>query len=86
MVGKKNIECRVLAINKGEIVKRIIYQNPDADFLFCVGDDKVSPIPATAMWIQFVERCSVDCRPTRTCTRLLEVCCLPEAGMPTARL
>lgn len=42
MVGKKNIECRVLAINKGEIVKRIIYQNPDADFLFCVGDDKVS--------------------------------------------
>ena len=45
MVGKKNIECRVLAINKGEIVKRIIYQNPDADFLFCVGDDKVSLCP-----------------------------------------
>jgi trehalose-6-phosphatase len=44
MVGKKNIECRVLAINKGEIVKRIMYQNPDADFLFCVGDDKVSKI------------------------------------------
>lgn len=41
MVGKKNIECRVLAINKGEIVKRIMYENPDADFLFCVGDDKV---------------------------------------------
>lgn len=40
MVGKKNIECRVLAINKGEIVKRIMYENPDADFLFCVGDDK----------------------------------------------
>ncbi|KAJ9118439.1 hypothetical protein QFC24_006270 [Naganishia onofrii] len=40
MVGKKNVECRVLAINKGEIVKKIIYQNPDADFLFCAGDDK----------------------------------------------
>ena len=40
MVGKKNVECRVLAINKGEIVKKILYQNPDADFLFCAGDDK----------------------------------------------
>lgn len=40
MMGKKNIECRVLFINKGEIVKRIMYENPDADFLFCVGDDK----------------------------------------------
>ena len=49
MVGKKNIECRVLAINKGEIVKRIIYQNPDADFLFCVGDDKVSLVSPSAL-------------------------------------
>jgi trehalose-6-phosphatase len=53
MVGKKNIECRVLAINKGEIVKRIIYQNPDADFLFCVGDDKVSRFPVGHVWACF---------------------------------
>ena len=26
---------------KGEIVKRILYQNPDAEFIFCAGDDKV---------------------------------------------
>jgi len=29
-----------LAINKGEIVKRILYLNPDAQFVFCAGDDK----------------------------------------------
>lgn len=29
---------------KGEIVKRIVYNNPDADFIFCAGDDKVSCI------------------------------------------
>jgi trehalose 6-phosphate synthase/phosphatase len=27
-------------VNKGEIVKRILYQNPDAEFVFCAGDDK----------------------------------------------
>ena len=42
LVGKKNLEVRPLAINKGEIVKRILYENPDADFIFCAGDDKVS--------------------------------------------
>ncbi|TFK67349.1 trehalose 6-phosphate phosphatase [Pluteus cervinus] len=40
MLGKKNLEVRPLAINKGEIVKRILYENPDAEFIFCAGDDK----------------------------------------------
>ncbi|KAI0041612.1 glycosyltransferase family 20 protein [Auriscalpium vulgare] len=40
LVGKKNLEVRPIAINKGEIVKRILYQNPDAGFVFCAGDDK----------------------------------------------
>ncbi|KAI0035788.1 trehalose 6-phosphate phosphatase [Vararia minispora EC-137] len=40
MVGKKNLEVRPLAVNKGEIVKRILYKNPDAEFVFCAGDDK----------------------------------------------
>jgi len=40
LVGKKNLEVRPIAINKGEIVKRIVYKNPDAQFVFCAGDDK----------------------------------------------
>ncbi|KAI9294220.1 hypothetical protein K502DRAFT_292604 [Neoconidiobolus thromboides FSU 785] len=40
LIGKKNIEVRPVAINKGEIVKRIISANPDCDFIFCAGDDK----------------------------------------------
>ncbi|KAH0826768.1 glycosyltransferase family 20 protein [Lanmaoa asiatica] len=40
LVGKKNLEVRPLAVNKGEIVKRILYMNPDAEFIFCAGDDK----------------------------------------------
>lgn len=40
VVGKKNVEVRPLAINKGEIVHRILYANPDVDFVYCVGDDK----------------------------------------------
>ncbi|KAI9569783.1 glycosyltransferase family 20 protein [Boletus coccyginus] len=40
LVGKKNLEVRPLAVNKGEIVKRILYLNPDAEFVFCAGDDK----------------------------------------------
>ena len=31
---------RPLAVNKGEIVKRILYFHPDAEFVFCAGDDK----------------------------------------------
>lgn len=41
LVGKKNLEVRPIAINKGEIVKRILYLNPDTEFVFCAGDDKV---------------------------------------------
>ncbi|KAF8805723.1 trehalose-6-phosphate phosphatase [Phlegmacium glaucopus] len=40
LIGKKNLEVRPTAVNKGEIVKRILYQNPDAEFIFCAGDDK----------------------------------------------
>ncbi|KAL0073657.1 glycosyltransferase family 20-domain-containing protein [Phycomyces blakesleeanus] len=40
LVGKKNLEVRPLSINKGEIVKKILAQNPDADFVMCAGDDK----------------------------------------------
>jgi trehalose 6-phosphate synthase/phosphatase len=40
LVGKKNLEVRPSAVNKGEIVKRILYENPDAEFVFCAGDDK----------------------------------------------
>jgi len=40
LVGKKNLEVRPLAVNKGEIVKRLMYENPDADFIYCAGDDK----------------------------------------------
>ena len=29
-----------MAVNKGEIVKRILYSHPDAEFIFCAGDDK----------------------------------------------
>ncbi|KAJ7646443.1 trehalose-phosphatase-domain-containing protein [Mycena polygramma] len=39
-LGKKNLEVTPLAVNKGEIVKRLLYHNPDADFIFCAGDDK----------------------------------------------
>jgi Trehalose-phosphatase len=41
LVGKKNLEVRPIAVNKGEIVKRLLYKNPDAEFIFCAGDDKV---------------------------------------------
>lgn len=40
LVGKKNLEVRPLAINKGEIVRRLLYENPDAEFVICAGDDK----------------------------------------------
>lgn len=40
MVGKKNLEVRPLAINKGEIVKRLLALNPEVDFIACAGDDK----------------------------------------------
>ncbi|KAG9047433.1 threalose-6-phosphate phosphatase [Serendipita sp. 407] len=45
LIGKKNLEVRPMAINKGEIVKRILYNNPKAEFVFCAGDDKVCCTP-----------------------------------------
>ena len=41
LVGKRNLEVRPMVINKGEIVRRILYLNPDARFVFRAGDDKV---------------------------------------------
>ncbi|KAI7848536.1 glycosyltransferase family 20-domain-containing protein [Circinella umbellata] len=40
LIGKKNIEVRPASINKGEIVKRILAQHANADFIICAGDDK----------------------------------------------
>ncbi|GAA97381.1 glycosyltransferase family 20 protein [Mixia osmundae IAM 14324] len=40
LVGKKNVEVRPAHTHKGEIVRRICYQNPDAEFVMCAGDDK----------------------------------------------
>ncbi|KAJ7714879.1 hypothetical protein B0H16DRAFT_1898961 [Mycena metata] len=35
-----NLEVRLIAVNKGEIMKRLLYLNSDAKFVFCAGDDK----------------------------------------------
>lgn len=40
LVGKKNLEVRPTIINKGEIVKRLLSQHPDVEFILCAGDDK----------------------------------------------
>ncbi|KAG1722652.1 trehalose-phosphatase-domain-containing protein [Suillus lakei] len=40
LVGKKNMQVRPIAVNKGKIVKRVLYQNPGVEFIFCAGDDK----------------------------------------------
>jgi len=40
MVGKKNIEVRPKAINKGEIVRRLAKEFHEAEFVYCTGDDK----------------------------------------------
>ncbi|KAF9416520.1 threalose-6-phosphate phosphatase [Podila epigama] len=40
LVGKKNLEVRPTTINKGEIVKRLLNQHPDVEFVLCAGDDK----------------------------------------------
>ena len=53
LVGKKNLEVRPIAINKGEIVKRILYTNPDAEFVFCAGDDKTDEDMFRAMCTLF---------------------------------
>jgi trehalose 6-phosphate synthase/phosphatase len=53
LVGKKNLEVRPIAVNKGEIVKRIMYTNPDAEFVFCAGDDKTDEDMFRAMCMLF---------------------------------
>ncbi|KAG0217919.1 threalose-6-phosphate phosphatase, partial [Mortierella sp. GBA43] len=40
LVGKKNLEVRPTIVNKGEIVKRLLSQHPDSEFVLCAGDDK----------------------------------------------
>ncbi|KAI9011250.1 glycosyltransferase family 20-domain-containing protein [Gaertneriomyces semiglobifer] len=40
LIGKKNLEVRPISINKGEIVKRLMKENPSAEFVFCAGDDR----------------------------------------------
>lgn len=52
-MGKKNLEVRPIAVNKGEIVKRILYTNPDAEFVFCAGDDKTDEDMFRAMCMLF---------------------------------
>ncbi|KAG1722655.1 glycosyltransferase family 20-domain-containing protein [Suillus lakei] len=52
LVGKKNLEFRPIAANKtdrslkGEIVKRILYQNPGVEFIFCADRRRYVPRPA----------------------------------------
>lgn len=70
MVGKKNLEVRPIAVNKGEIVKRILYMNPDTEFIFCAGDDKVSN---PFFFRLHSEKLAADLiivvyRPTKTCS------------------
>lgn len=52
-MGKKNLEVRPMAVNKGEIVKRLLYTNPDAEFVFCAGDDKTDEDMFRAMCTLF---------------------------------
>ncbi|KAG0292977.1 threalose-6-phosphate phosphatase [Dissophora globulifera] len=40
LVGKKNLEVRPTIVNKGEIVKRLLLQHPEVEFVLCAGDDK----------------------------------------------
>lgn len=40
IAGKKNLEVRPTLVNKGEIVKHALGQNPKIDFLLCAGDDR----------------------------------------------
>ncbi|KAJ3062689.1 threalose-6-phosphate phosphatase [Podochytrium sp. JEL0797] len=40
LIGKKNLEVRPIAINKGEIVKGLLNSQPGTDFVICAGDDK----------------------------------------------
>lgn len=41
LLGKANVEVRAAMVNKGYIAERLVYENPDVEFLFTAGDDKV---------------------------------------------
>ncbi|KAJ6470473.1 hypothetical protein C8R45DRAFT_1218303 [Mycena sanguinolenta] len=45
LVGKKNLKVRPIAVNKGEIVKRLLYKNPDAELIFAQGMARHVPRP-----------------------------------------
>ena len=64
LVGKKNLEVRPMAINKGEVVKRILYLNSDARFIFYAGDDKV----CLTRHLFFLVVLTQNDRRTRTCS------------------
>ena len=40
ILGKKNVEVRPRACNKGKVVQRLLELHPDVDFVFCAGDDQ----------------------------------------------
>lgn len=78
LVGKKNLEVRPLAINKGEIVKSIIYQHPEAEFIFCAGDDKTDEDMFRALrHVPALETMGAPIAITSTCTAD-EIAALPE--------
>ncbi|KAH8914257.1 hypothetical protein BT69DRAFT_1232929, partial [Atractiella rhizophila] len=45
LVGKKNVEVRPAHTDKGEIVKRLLYLNPETNFVICAGDDRTGRSP-----------------------------------------
>ncbi|KAJ3764074.1 trehalose-6-phosphate phosphatase [Lentinula raphanica] len=63
LVGKKNLEVRPIAVNKGEIVKRLVYKHPEVEFIFCAGDDKTDEDMFRALR-QFTERPSPEAHET----------------------
>lgn len=40
LVGKKNIEVRPKAVNKGCVIERLLHMFQPSDFIFCAGDDR----------------------------------------------
>ncbi|KAJ1534884.1 threalose-6-phosphate phosphatase [Cladochytrium tenue] len=40
MLGKKNLEVRPVAASKGDVARRLLADEPRADFCFCAGDDR----------------------------------------------
>ncbi|CAA7261208.1 unnamed protein product [Cyclocybe aegerita] len=91
LVGKKNLEVRPVAVNKGEIVKRILYMNPDAEFIFCAGDDKTDEdmFRALLLFPPDVERVTMEAPVAVTLiddanAKPVELAIRPEAVFTTA--